>query len=104
MCLTEQIELGGCVFKGWAPGGQNNDSQLALAHSVWEHKAGDVSLEKKKTKKKLPSKQGLTAVSAARPERLSSAVHIVFEQLALICHLVWTGFVEREGEALCSYQ
>lgn len=54
--------------------------------------------------KKFPSKQRLTAVSAARPERLSSAVHIVFEQLALICHLVWTGFVEREGEALCSYQ
>lgn len=60
-------------------------------------------MEKKK-KKNLPSKQRLTAVSAARPERLSSAIHIVFEQLALICHLVWTGFVEREGEVLCSYQ
>lgn len=48
MCLTEQIELGGCVLKGWAPGGLNNDSQLALAHSVWKHKAGDVSLGKKK--------------------------------------------------------
>lgn len=42
MCLTEQIELGGCVLNGWAPGGLNNDSQLPLAHSVWEHKAGDV--------------------------------------------------------------
>lgn len=28
-------------------------------------------------------------------ERLSSAVHIVFEQLALICHLVEGGFVAR---------
>lgn len=64
----------------------------------------ETSRWKKKKKKKLLSKQGLTAVSAARPEHLSSAVHIVFEQLALICHLGWTGFVEREGEALCSYQ
>lgn len=54
--------------------------------------------------KKKSSEQRLTAVSAVRPERLSSAVRIVFEQLALICHLVWTGSVGREGEALCSYQ
>lgn len=38
-------------------------------------------------------------------QRLSSAVHIVFEQLALICHLVEGGFVARgRGEALCSRQ
>lgn len=75
------------MLNGWAPGGPNNGSQLPLVHSMWERNAGDVSMEKKK--KKSP-KQRLTAVSAARPDRLSSAVRIVFEQLALICHLVWT--------------
>ncbi len=48
--------------------------------------------------KNLLSKQRLAAVSAARLERLSSAVHIVFEQLALICHLVEGAFVAREGQ------
>lgn len=47
---------------------------------------------------------GTAAVSAMCPERLSSAVHIVFEQLALICHLVEGAFVAPEREALCSYQ
>lgn len=30
MCLPGQIELGGCVLNGWAPGVVNNDSQSPL--------------------------------------------------------------------------
>lgn len=93
MCLLEQIELGGCVLNGRAPGVLNNDSQSPLARSVWECSAGEVWMEKN-----LLSKQRSAAVSAARPERLSSAVHIVFGQLALICHLVEGAFVAREGK------
>lgn len=63
--------------------------------------SGSAAREKpewRKKKKNLLSKQRLAAVSAARPERLSSAVHIVFEQLPLICHLVEGAFVAREGK------
>lgn len=88
MCLLEQIGLGGCVLNGRAPGVLNNDSQSPLARSVWE----------KSEWKNLLSKQRPAVVFAVRPERLSSAVHIVFEQLALICHLVEGAFVAREGK------
>lgn len=46
--------------------------------------------------KNLLSKQRLATVSTKRPERLSSAIHIVFEQMALICHLVEGTFVAWE--------
>lgn len=62
--------------------------------------SGSAAQEKPEWRKKknLLSKQRLAAVSAARPERLSLAVHIVFEQLPLICHLVEGAFVAREGK------
>lgn len=56
------------------------------------------AVQEKSEWKNLLSKQRPAAVSAVRPERLSSAVHIVFEQLALICHLVEGAFVAREGK------
>lgn len=58
-------------------------------------RCGSAAQEKSEWKNLL-SKQRPAAVSTARPERLSSAVHIVFEQLALICHLVEGVFVARE--------
>lgn len=45
-CLLGQIELGGCVLNGRAPGVLNNDSQLPFARSVWECSAGGVWMEK----------------------------------------------------------
>lgn len=77
------------MLNGRAPGVLNNDSQSPLA------RCGSAVQEKSEWKNLL-SKQRPAAVSAARPERLSSAVHIVFEQLALICHLFEGAFVAQE--------
>lgn len=95
MCLSVQIELGGCVLNGWAPGGLNNDSQSPpYPLGVGEQRS---AAQGEPEWKNLLSKQRPAAVSAARPQRLSSAVHIVFEQLALICHLVEGAFVAQGG-------
>lgn len=81
MCLLEQTEPAGCVLNGWDPGVLKYDSQLPL---TW---CGSTAQETSEWENLL-SKEWTTAVSSVRPERPSSAVYIVFEQLALICHLV----------------
>ena len=52
--------------------------------------------DKSEWKKKSSVQTTVCRCLRARPERLSSAVHIVFGQLALICHLVEGAFVARE--------
>lgn len=91
MCLLGQIEFAGCVLNSLAPGVLNNDSQSPLTE------CGSTAQEKSEWENLL-SKQLTIAVSSVRPERLSSAVYIVFEQLALICHLVEVAFVAYEGK------
>lgn len=91
MCLLEQTELAGCVLNGWAPREVNYDSQLPLTG------CGSTAQEKFEWENLL-SKQWTTAVSSVRLKRLSSVVYIVFEQLALICHLVEWAFVAHEGK------
>lgn len=82
------------MLNGRAPGVLNNDSQSPLARLL------GVGVQRRRSLngKIFCPNNGSAAVSAARPERLSSAVHIVFGQLALICHLVEGAFVAREGK------
>lgn len=93
----QQIKLGGCVLNERAPGEPNNDSQSCYFSRRGSAAQGS---EYSLNGKLVCPNNCPAAISAARPQRLSSALHIVFEQLVIICHLVRAVFVKEGGIVL----
>ncbi len=98
MCLFEQIELGGCVLNGRAPGVLNNDSQSPLVRSVWECSAGEIWMEK--------SSVQTTACCCLRRAPWASVISRphCFWTIGTNLPSGWGSLCCAGREALCSYQ